>query len=295
VKRAVFIASRGHSGSTLLDLMLGGRPPLVGVGEVFSMFTPKLRGRLRNTHETICSCGRPGDECEFWGPASARLDEVMQRGGSAQEFYGVFLDSFYEHFGSDSIPVDISKTNEALQVLLSVPGVDVRVIFLIRDVRSWTVSMRDVNRRAGDFYIGDLVRKYGWRAWKPYLGRTAVKYFWHWYLINRQTQRYLHKKNIQTIQIGYEELCLYPDLALRKICDFLGVGFEENGILLGDGSNHVLHGNRMRAEPDKRQRVAYDDRWFYSGEWQLPSILFPHIMKYNNLEVYKNVRGYLWK
>lgn len=295
MRQVIYIASRGHSGSTLLNLMLGGHPRTVAVGEVYSLFGVKHMNWLERGQEVKCSCGKHMDECAFWGPVAKRLRENVRGQGSVQESYHIFLESFYKHFGDDAIPVDISKTDEALQILKSLNDIELKVVFLIRDVRSWAVSMRDVNRRAGEFYIIDLVKKYGLKAWRPYVGRTTIKYFWHWYLLNRRTQRLLRENRIKSIQIGYEELTLYPDFIIRKICEFLEVDFVEDLLRPGDESSHVILGNRMRSDPNKRQRVAYDDRWFYSLEWQLPAILFPNIMHYNSSEVYRNVRGHLWK
>src|ERR1700690_298114 len=148
MKQLVFIAGRAHSGSTLLDLMLSGHPRLMGVGEVFSLYDSKQKNWFEHADQTKCSCGEFMDRCEFWGSASRQLQEIKVKGGSARLFYQTFLTAFYEHFGTEFVPVDISKTNDALQTLIDLDDVSLKVIFLIRDVRSWTVSMRDVNRRA---------------------------------------------------------------------------------------------------------------------------------------------------
>ncbi len=295
MNKIVFIAGRGHSGSTLLNLMRGGHPRLIAVGEVYSLFGAKQMNWLERGQEVRCSCGMHLDQCEFWGPVAQRLRENDRNQGSVQEAYCIFLESFHEYFGADAIPVDISKTDEALQALRELDDVELNVIFLIRDVRSWAVSMRDVNRRAGEFKVTDLVKKFGWKAWRPFLGRTTVKYFWHWYLLNKGTQKLLRENGIKSFQIGYEELTLYPDFIMRKISEFLEVDFVEDLLRPGGGIGHVIIGNRMRSDPNKRERVAYDDRWFYSLEWQWPAILFPNIMRYNSAEVYRNIRGHLWK
>jgi len=53
----VFIASLGHSGSTLLDLMLGSHPRLVSLGEVHA--TIARAGEPQNP----CTCGKPAEGC----------------------------------------------------------------------------------------------------------------------------------------------------------------------------------------------------------------------------------------
>ena len=46
-KRVVFIAGLEHSGSTLLDLLLGGHRQLVGLGELFHLLRERS-GHLQN-------------------------------------------------------------------------------------------------------------------------------------------------------------------------------------------------------------------------------------------------------
>jgi hypothetical protein len=294
MRQVVFIAGRAHSGSTLLDLMLSGHPRLIGVGEVYSLFDPKQKDWLNHVDEVACSCGKHMDQCAFWGPTSERLRSIVAQGKSARKSYQTFLSSFYDHFGPAYIPVDISKTDEALRVLIDLKEVEVKVVFLIRDVRSWTISMLEVNQRAGELNLADIVKKYRWKAWKPLSERIPVKYFWHWYLVNRRTKRLLQQAGLPALQVGYEELSLYPDFILKQVCEFLQIDFAANMLSLSETRGHVILGNRMRSQPNKRQRVTYDERWFYSTKWLLSSVLFPGIIRYNNREVYRNIRGHLW-
>jgi len=270
-KKVIFIASLARSGSTLLDLMLGGHPRFVGLGEMFRMLTPDTEW-LDRTSEVLCSCGSTMDQCSFWGPVSATLRR--NQGVSTEERYRILLDAFGEAFGKDCVPVDSSKHLKALQTLSGVPGVEVKVLHLIKDVRAWTVSMRDAGKRAEAFYIKELLRKYGWKAWIAYVRRTSAYYFLRWYFRNRSMQDFLKRERIPSFQLGYEELSLYPEFMI-------------------DDSHSVL-GNRMRSQMEKRQGIFYDNRWFSRNDWLLPAILFPHIMRYNAKEVYRNVPGALW-
>jgi hypothetical protein len=216
------------------------------------------------------------------------------RGVSTQERYKILLDAFGDAFGKDCVPVDSSKYLEALQTLSSVAGVEVRVLHLIKDVRAWTVSMRDAGKRAEAFYMKELLRKYGWKAWMAYARRTSVCCFLRWYLANRRMQEFLNKEKIPIFQLGYEELCLYPEVMIRDICEFLDVEVVDSMFSLLDSSSHSVLGNRMRSQMEKRQRIFYDNRWFSRNDWLLPAVFFPHIMRYNAREVYRNAHGVLW-
>jgi hypothetical protein len=299
MKQVIYVAGCGHSGSTALGFMLGGHSKFVGVGEVFRLFDPKSSEHnwLKRSKELICSCKKTADQCELWGPVVERLNSTVTKNDTVaaqRQAYQVFLDVFYARFGEDFVPVDISKTDDGLSALAGIEGVSVKTIFLMRDVRSWTTSRRDANRRAGEVHMIELVKKYGLKFAKSYVAHTPSAYFWHWYFLNLRTQRLLKKNNPPYLQVGYEELMLNPELVMKKISEFLGVDFSERMLSLDDDTSHVLLGNRMRFDAEKRARVSYDSRWFYTTDWQTPSFLLPNIMQYNNREVYQNIRGHLW-
>ena len=179
-------------------------------------------------------------------------------------------------------------------MLIGIPGIQLKVLHLIRDVRSWTVSRQDNSKRKADFYLGDLVRGYGWKAGGQYAKRRPVYRFRQWYLGNRRVQDLLEREKIPSFQLGYEELCLHPNLLVRNICEFLDVKPVDSMLSLPDSGSHVALGNRMRSQKEKRQRIFYDNRWFYRNDWLLPAVLLPRIMRYNTAEVYRNIRGVLW-
>lgn len=290
--QVVFIQCVGHSGSTVLDLALGGHPRLVGLGEVHRLAGPGSEGRGLTATER-CSCGRTIDTCSFWGAVCARFRELPD--ATSVQRYRVILDAFAEEFGPERIPVDSSKTLAALEVLRQMEGVQIKVVRLIRDVRAWTVSMRDVRRREGDLRLRDRIRKHGIRGLLSYPRRMAIPCFLYWYRRNRRETRFLEREGIPTCQIGYEELALYPEPTLARVCEFLGI--EPTGAMLdleASGSHSIL-GNRMRLQKEKRRRIAYDCRWFWCRDWQLPAALLPHIMRYNERETYRHMRDGMWK
>lgn len=290
-QQVVYIASRAHSGSTFLNLLLSGHPRLVGVGEVYSLFDFSA-GHVHRRDKIQCSCGEVIGSCPFWGPT---IDLLLQnRDMPPDQLYGIVLKTFNEYFGNDRIMVDASKTLTGLDALRRNRQVDLKVIFLIRDVRPWLVSMRHDLARRNDLEFSDLVRRYGLKAPFEYLYRTPAKYFWHWYILNKRTQQYLAQKDVANFQVGYEEASLYPELTIEKMGQFLDVTFPESMLTLDDSESHIVLGNRMRHQKEKRARIFYDNRWFYRNKWLLSSLLFPWIMRYNVREVYGNIKNQLW-
>jgi len=106
----------------------------------------------------------------------------------------------------------------------------------------------------------------------------------------------LPKKNeIPTLQVGYEEICFYPDHMLSILGKFLEIEPDREMLSLQNSGSHIALGNRMRSQKEKRRRILYDNRWFYRREWEILAIIFPHIMNYNNESVYQHVSSDLWR
>jgi len=63
-KKIIYILSLGHSGSTLLDLLLSYHDKVIGLGEVYSVIGDK-DSNLEQT-EDICSCGKQMSKCPVW-------------------------------------------------------------------------------------------------------------------------------------------------------------------------------------------------------------------------------------
>ena len=63
----VYVMGRGHSGSTILDIILGGGAAVESLGELVS-------GLGRCDRRRQCSCGSPMRECSFWCEVRRRFE-----------------------------------------------------------------------------------------------------------------------------------------------------------------------------------------------------------------------------
>ena len=63
----VYIMGRGHSGSTILDIILGSSAAVESLGELVS-------GLGRCAAGEQCSCGSPMRECVFWCEVRRRFE-----------------------------------------------------------------------------------------------------------------------------------------------------------------------------------------------------------------------------
>ena len=148
--RVLLIRGLGHSGTTILDLALGAHTQITGLGEAVRLLQKpapgeshrgpaQLRGALR--HERICTCGKVAAQCPVWGPVLTWLPEHDDEPLPLKWKYlletlrsntpdsalgsGWIVESFQDDF---NLP------------MLDDPSVDVRIIHLTRDVRSWVHS-----------------------------------------------------------------------------------------------------------------------------------------------------------
>ncbi|MGH8503656.1 MAG: sulfotransferase domain-containing protein [Gammaproteobacteria bacterium] len=273
----VFISGIPRSGTSLLHLMIGAHPRYVSVGEVYGLIRPGSE-RLADPAGVQCSCGQTAADCEFWGEVVRRLKQSSEAAGSGR--YAVFLDVFRAHFGADKIPVDSSKAMPALRALNAIPGVDTKVFYVIKDVRAWTVSLRRHQNKA----FRNLPRQ------QRFLRNMSARLFRRWYRENRRNQAAIERLGVPWMQLSYEELCLFPSLSLPKISRFLGDRFTDEVLSFDKAAHHGVLINRMRNSDAKMSGVFYDNRWFFSHrQWQFAMLLLPHIMNYNNREVYGHV------
>lgn len=81
MNKIVYIAGSGHSGSTLCDIILGGKEGIVNTGELINL--PE-KGYINGEY---CSCGEPVPKCSVW----AQVEELwsVKRQLSLEEYITV--------------------------------------------------------------------------------------------------------------------------------------------------------------------------------------------------------------
>ena len=265
MRTVALVLSLSHSGSTLLDLILGGNSRCVGLGEVHNVLSMSP-ARLEEKFGVTCTCGRATKNCEFWGPFTDWIAENSELPSSKK--FAAMLRHVDEVFGANRVVVDSSKKISVAEVYHSLPDVELRILHLLTDVRSYSVSRID----------------------KALPGRRHplrnVAAFRTWHRKNRRIQRFVRTNRIPHLQVGYEALCRRPDAAVRRICDFLEIDFEADMAELRSQNSHLITGNQLRHQPARRSQIAYDDRWIERKDWRLAALLCPRIMRYNEREAH---------
>ena len=279
--QVVFIAGLGHSGSTLLSLLLNGHPRTLGVGEVLSYLRRSPVERARRGPEA-CSCGAALPACPLWGPI---VDVVEDPSRPIADRYRAVLDQARSVHGEDVTLIDSSKNIEALEVVAEVTE-DVRVAFLVRDVRSWTIANLDRSTRWQERTLRQLVRSKGSRGPAYRLSLTPWGRFRVWERYNDRFAAELPGFGFPVVTVGYEPLATSPRWVLERLCPQLGLDLSEEMLVPAARVSHQVGGNRMHASRDKTREVMYSTRWLTRSEWMLPALLRPGTMRRNRAWVY---------
>lgn len=287
----LLIRGLGHSGSTVLDMALGAHPKMLGLGEAVRIVrnpTPlesgkgpaRLRGQER--FERRCTCGALAAECLVWGdflPWLSEHDADCDEDKLVELLHRV--EGFASHTSEQPLHwiIDSYQADRVMPARLRdvQPSRPVKVVLLVRDVRSWVHS--------------EARRSKGKRLFPVLRGLLR------WWRVNSLLEKDLKASGCEVFYMGYEELALAPEQSLGRLCNWLDLDFVETMLTPGGSSrSHILSGNRMRFDPDRSARICYDSAWLSSASFLLGcALLLPPIAAMNRRLVYsQGVLGQSW-
>lgn len=270
MSKLLYLASLPHSGSTLTSLLVGQHPRMIGIGGVDRAM--KLISTEREKTATgLCTCGKTVQTCPFWSQVLAASASKPPR--NREERYRMALAVFAEVFGPDAWAADSSKHVDPLPDLATYDGIDVRVVHLVKDFRSATISAIDLKRARKN------VRRPAWL-----LGIEAAH---RWCRENGKIRTCLSRTGFPFLSVGYEELCLAPNRIFSVIANFLEVEAAEIPPTIAGSRSHLFIGNAMRRDQEKAQ-LLYDYRWFSRWDWRVASLVMPWLAARNRDWVYTN-------
>ena len=276
----VYLGGFGRSGSTLVERMLAVAPGWVNVGELVDL------ARSVAPSDELCGCGRPFSRCPMWadvgelafgGWSPSVLDSLvaLHRSAARQRHlpgllgsrrppsaalrelratYVRLYDAVREVTGA-RVVVDASKGPALGQAIAGSPGIDLRLLNVVRDPRavawSWNRRMERPHATSG--------REQMWRIPSH---RAAVQ----WTALQMETEAIARWGRVRTARLRYEDFIVNPVEALVAATDALGVPLtaKDLPVVAGGrvelGPSHGLAGNpgRFRTGPVELRR---DDRW----------------------------------
>ncbi|NOZ34197.1 MAG: sulfotransferase domain-containing protein [Chlorobi bacterium] len=258
MKKVIYIAGLGHSGSTILDMALGCHKKIVGLGEIYAVFNKENTSAL--FEKSTCSCGKKGKDCDFW----KSLKEFSGSDKSTEDKYRKLINIFTKKYGDEMILLDSSKNSYPYLQFLN-KEYDLRIIYLTRDIRSWIYSR---------------------------FTRTKIPMFFlalRWFLENKKLLYVLRKYGVKMMTVGYEELSLYPEFILKKISRFINIDFNDIMLHPNNTNSHIINGNISRVDKEKKTGFFYDFRWMTSGRLARITSIIAIFNKMNKRLVYSNI------
>lgn len=275
----LYIGSVPRSGSTIISELLNEHPHIVNVGEIVHLWE---RGLLA---DNLCACGEKFSVCEFWSKvgevafggwenlSGSRMNHLKNRadrtryipallsrrqvpfiGPSIRQYGDIvtrILRAATEVSGAPII-VDTSKHVSTALLLHRMPGVDVRVLHLVRDPRgvahSWS---KRVNRPEDSTDDSEMDRLNA--------GRVGLRWLWfNWAFAN------MSRLGMAVQTIRYEDFVADAPGILDRIFEFADLDsnsadlFDDTPLTLSNG--HSVAGNPRRL--DRRPvEIRPDDAW----------------------------------
>ncbi len=256
----IMIVGDGHSGSTLLDLILDSHSKIVGVGEL-SHYSKYL-----NSKKGVCSCGSRIVDCSFWQDVFDGIDySKFQRFyrptvqfllnikkdfyiGSSKKIINILeniriMEKVYSRiliYSKKKIIVDSSKSFDRAEALIHHSNnLDILLVHLVRDGRGVTYS----NIR---------------------IGRSPIFFIKKWGLVNLKIEIIKKRNNnIKKIFILYEDFVENPKIVLEYILNQVDLHFEDGMLNFRDKVHHQPSGNlNLRiTTKNKSSRIEKDKKW----------------------------------
>lgn len=224
IKKVLYIAGYGRSGSSILSRLLGAHPDVVSLGEF---------GRLSaSASATVtCSCGEATEHCEFWRAAVA--------GGSKRHFrefktLKALMLERPEIWFVDSTKTAYFDAWRPGYYLLA--GYDLYVLQLRRSPASVVESAKKGRNR--DIERGDSRKR----------RLEAIRTVFGWSFAHAVAVFYRLALGRRGVCMAYEDLVADPADFLSKLGLFMGLDLEEVVADFGDGQplppGHEIAGNR---------------------------------------------------
>lgn len=291
--RLIYIAGYGRSGTTLLDIALGGHPAVMGAGEVTTL------ARHVWDNAEYCACGETVRDCPYWGPIVARwkegersdlLCDYRQAQERTEGLTGIArrlrLPGWGEHarrtlkllrtmaqVSGSSILVDSSKLPGRAFALAAMSGIELTVVHVVRDGRgvAWSL-LKGYQRNVRDGVQRELRPK-------PLL-YTALR----WTMVNLAAERLCRRVGpSRSIRVRYEDFVDDPRGVMSRILELVGerppLGLAEPMVL---EPQHQVAGSRHRMQ--KSIAMRRDDKWKrempIARQWLFTILCAPMLRRY---------------
>lgn len=285
--RYCYICAAARSGSTLLDLLLGGHPAVASLGE-FSFINKAL------ALGEACSCARPVTGCPAWAPLLTAVRQERDLNWLAQPYGLSQWDTWAQVDRDASRQTPLYMAGRKCRSLLCDLHFDPRLpqglrpalpgrlregarntLWLydrVRESRGRALVVDSSKNVHKALALGELA---GARLKVLYLvrdgrgvycsrrrSRLSRRLSWTgWARFNARALRLLPRALPpgSLMQLHYEDLVNAPEACLRRVCAFLELDFQPGMLDLAAGERHGINGNDTRFQ--RHRGIQPDTRW----------------------------------
>lgn len=262
LKTIIYIMGYGRSGSTLLDTLLNQHDKAYSVGALNNIYQWIIE-------KQVCACGDSLERCKFWkevvndsgvdAEVSNRLLKLQSSVEGINSFRRLLngnidnISAYVEmterlfksiaNISKSTYIIDSSKSTRDCTgrafALFAHTNLDIKIIFLIRDVRAvcWSAIKKtgsSERRRLTNIKLINAIR-------------AAVS----WWLTNKLALKTIASLPDNAVHIvRYEDLCSSPVNTIEEIGDFIGIDYSSVARNIEAGKemkvSHNLGGNQIR-------------------------------------------------
>lgn len=289
-KTIVYIVGRGHSGSTMLELLLNRNPSIAAMGEVNLLPLQLYRTGDKSRWIGECSCNSRPLECPTWGPTLRKVQHRTKLDletrplslrvsdeGLAEEFgwkkpwsvltfkarrffrkqsqNGSFLSSVFDN----KLFKPWAKTRDIIYESYSEScGVNI-LVDASKDYLQMVDLYRFSKHKVKVLYITRDVRGHAWSSIRK-KGETAANEAATWKRLNENILHSLkHIEKPDWLHVKYEDLCSSTNQTLSRIFDFVGAPDEQLDPDKEKQKRHTIAGNRTRFRD--LDVIRHDEKW----------------------------------
>ena len=267
--KVIYVVGYGHSGSTVLTVLLGQHAQAFGTGELNRLVRAWKEDRF-------CSCGEKVAECPIWSrvveqwrdvsdvdplevyPALQAKFERMSAAwpwssaGSELELYGVLTRDLMNAIADvtgQRVIIDSSKLTGRSLALSKVPGIELNMVHLVRDARGVAWSMCRPLKPEDS-------AEYGARP----TARTSLA----WTVNNLASEAFSRRvTSDHAVRVRYEDVVNDVGGVLQRIGKVAGLDYSDVIRQIDEGEafepGHVVAGNRLRMKGPIRLKM--DTEW----------------------------------
>mgnify|MGYP006266744323 CR=1 FL=1 len=247
----IYILSSGHSGSTLLNLVLGTHKNAISLGELkyLKSFVFNHKEKTR-TIRLKCDCGKYHNACFFWSPVLKKINfqklypiqegtlkrlEFIKQAGSIKNY-----EQLYKEISNngENVIIDSSKDLTYLHFLLKSNKFDIKVLQITRDGRGVINSHEKI-------------------------GYSTTSTYFSWLIGNLVSKIYLkiklNKKNVYSL--SYDLFTYNPKKYIQEINKKFNLNISKDNFIqdINKLEFHNFGGNLMRWK--KIDSIKYDQSW----------------------------------